>query len=240
MLRLSHYSFALLEGLAANNEKAWYDVHREDWEQYVRLPFCRVLEIVTEALEDAPIPLKGGEKTLFRQQHDTRFSADKSPYKTNVSGLLTPSGTKAETEGVLYLQCDASGGVLGCGFHKLATSVLNQFRAGIIKHPRRFKQVLDDLDSASLAFCDDDKLAGMPRGFSDYYDHDYSQYLKLKQFAVLVPLTREVWLDGSISDYAAAYAQSCMSLLQFGRDLGLNEAPKPARKATASHRLLRF
>lgn len=232
----NEHSFALLEGLASNNEKAWYDAHREDWEQQVRLPFRHVLETITDALRDAPVPLRGGEKTLFRQQRDTRFSADKSPYKTNISGLLTPSGTKAEAEGLLYLQCDVSGGVLGCGFYKLSTAALNQFRTGIIEQPRRFKQVLDDLDSASLVFCDDDRLAGMPRGFSNYYDHDYAQYLKLKQFAVQVPLTREVWLEDSIIDYAVAYAQSCMSLLQFGRDPGLEEAPKPGRKVTATHR----
>ncbi len=222
----SLHSFALLKALATNNEKAWYEAHHEEWELCLHTPFRRVLEAVSEALKDTALPLSGGEQTLFRQHRDIRFSRDKSPYKTNISGLLTPSGTKLETEGLLYLQCDVNGGFLGCGFYKLSTTALNQFRTAIIQQPQRFKQVLDALESAGLYLSDAEKLIAMPRGFSDYYDHDYAQYLKLKQFIIRVPLTCKLWLDGRIADYVAAYAESCRPLLEFGRDLELKDSQK--------------
>jgi uncharacterized protein (TIGR02453 family) len=88
-------SFELLEELAANNEKTWYDEHRDELQTYLRKPFAVVLELATDRLAETAVPFVGGAKTMFRQHRDIRFSKDKSPYSTHISGLLMPSGTKA-------------------------------------------------------------------------------------------------------------------------------------------------
>jgi len=211
-------TFELLEGLAANNEKAWYDDHRHDFEAYVRKPFALVLELVTERLEDTNVPLAGGPKTMFRQNRDVRFSKDKSPYSTHVSGVLTPSGTKAEKEGLLYLQLERSGGLIASGFYQLKAAELAPIRDLILEEPEEFAQVLTDLDAAGLALSDGDKLTAMPRGYEAHSDHDYADYLKLKSFVASVQLGKGAWLDGDIVDCMVEYAQNCASLLEFGRD----------------------
>ncbi|MBE9111587.1 DUF2461 domain-containing protein [Nodosilinea sp. LEGE 07298] len=210
-------TFDLLEGLAANNEKAWYDDHRDDFDIYVRKPFARVLERVSERLESTQVPLTGGLKTMFRQHRDVRFSNDKSPYSTHVSGVLTPSGTKAEKEGLLYLQLESSGGLIACGFYQLKAAELAPIRDRMIEAPKAFAQVLQDLDSAGLSLSDDDKLTAMPRGYEAHSDHDYADYLKLKSFVVSVHLGRGAWLDDDIVDCMVEYAKNCASLLKFGR-----------------------
>lgn len=210
-------SFKLLEELADNNEKAWYDEHRDKFEAHLRQPFAEVLELATEHLSETSVPFEGGTKTMFRQNRDIRFSKDKSPYSTHVSGLLTPSGTKAEKEGIVYIHLDSSGGFFACGFYQLKATELGPIRDRIIEKPAEFSDLLQDLYRSSLSLSNEDKLTAMPRGYKDYETHEYADYLKLKSFIVKVKLGRGVWLDGDIVDCVVEYAKNCASLLQFGQ-----------------------
>ncbi|MBD2258275.1 DUF2461 domain-containing protein [Pseudanabaena sp. FACHB-2040] len=216
-LNFTRKSFDLLEGLAANNDKSWYDAHRKDFEAYLREPFSVVLERATDRLAETTLPLAGGSKTMFRQNRDIRFSKDKSPYSTHVSGVLTPSGTKAEKDGMLYVQLDGSGGLIACGFYKLKAAELATLRDKIIEEPEAFSQVLQGLNDAGLSLSDEDKLTSMPRGYEAHDQHEYAQYLRLKSFISQTPLPKSAWLEADIVDRIVEYAKGCASLLKFGR-----------------------
>lgn len=215
-LNFTPRSFELLEGLTANNEKAWYDEHRKEFEACLRQPFAEVLELATERLEDTGMPLAGGPKTMFRQNRDIRFSKDKSPYSTHVSGLLTPSGTKAEKEGLVYVHLDSVGGFIACGYYQLKAAELALIRDRIVEDPKAFSKVLKDLEKAGLSLSNEDKLKSMPRGYEEHADHEYVDYLKLKSLIVQAQLGREIWLEGEIVDCLVEYARNCASLLKFG------------------------
>ena len=215
-LSFTRKSFDLLEGLKENNEKAWYDEHREDFDAYLREPFAEVLEMASDRLAETNTPLSGSAKTMFRQNRDVRFSKDKSPYSTQVSGVLTPSGTKGEKEGLIYLQLDASGGMLACGFYKLKAAELAPFRDRIVEKPKEFFSVLKDLDAAGLSLSDEDRLRSMPRGYEDYSDHEHAVHLKLKSLIVQTSLPKTTWLEGDIVDRIVDYGKGCASLLAFG------------------------
>ena len=208
-------SFELLEGLAENNEKAWYAEHKSDFETYLRHPFARVLELAAEQLADTEMPLAGGAKTMFRQHRDIRFSQDKSPYSTHVSGLLTPSGTKSDKEGVFYLHLDASGGMMACGFYKLKAGELGPIRDRIIDQPQLFADVLAQLDQAGLALSEDEKLKSMPQGYKEHDDHEYAHYLKLKSFVTKTDLPKRVWLNDDLVERIVSYVSGCQALLEF-------------------------
>ena len=141
-------SFELLKELEENNNKDWYDEHREDFETYLRSPFAEVLERASDRLDETATPLIGSARTMFRQNRDIRFSKDKSPYNTQISGVMTPSGTKAEKSGLLYLQLDATGGMLACGFYQLRASELAPIRDRMLEKPKEFSKVLKDLETA--------------------------------------------------------------------------------------------
>lgn len=210
-------SFELLAELEANNEKAWYDEHRHEFQDSLREPFAGVLEQVTERLEDTDVPLAGGAKTMFRQHRDIRFSKDKSPYSTHVSGVLTPSGTKAEKAGLVYVHLDSSGGMIACGFYQLKAADLAPLRDRILDRPVEFASVLKDLSDADLSLSDTDKLVTMPRGYGQYEHHQYADYLKLKSFVVQVSVGKGAWIEGDMVDCIVEYAKNCASLLAFGR-----------------------
>lgn len=209
-------SFDLLEGLAENNEKSWYDDHREEFEAYLREPFAAVLELASDRLSETTVPLVGSARTMFRQNRDVRFSKDKSPYSTHVSGVLTPSGTKAEKEGLIYLQLEPSGGMVACGFYKLKAAELAPIRDRIIEKPEVFSDVLGDLEAAGLSLSDEDKLKSMPRGYEQHSEHEHVDYLKLKSLIVQSSLPKSAWLQGDVVDRIVDYSKGCASLLAFG------------------------
>ncbi|MBE9101779.1 DUF2461 domain-containing protein [Vacuolonema iberomarrocanum] len=216
-LNFTSQSFDLLDGLADNNEKAWYDEHRKEFDAYLRKPFGHMLELVTDGLAETDVPLIGSAKTMFRQNRDIRFSKDKSPYSTHVSGVLTPTGSKSEKQGLLYVQLDRTGGMIACGFYKLKAGELAPIRDSILEEPDAFAQVLQDLNDAGLSLSDEDTLSAMPRGYEDYDQHDYADYLKLKSFIAQTPLSKSAWLEADMVDRLVQYAKGCASLLEFGR-----------------------
>ena len=218
-------SFQLLEELTTHNDKAWYSEHRQEFEACLREPFGGVLECATERLEETAVPLIGGPKTMFRQHRDIRFSKDKSPYSTHVSGVLTSSGTKAEKDGLVYVHLDSTGGFIACGFYQLKAAELAPIRDFIIDRPADFASVLQALRAADLSLSDDDKLTAMPRGYGQYEEHEHADYLKLKSFIVQVQLGKGAWIEGDVIDCIVEYAKNCAPLLEFGRAARAVPAP---------------
>src|SRR2546430_12717995 len=63
-------------GLRANNNKAYFDAHRRQYEDEVKAPMLALLADLEAEF--------GPPHRVSRPNRDIRFSADKSPYKLNV------------------------------------------------------------------------------------------------------------------------------------------------------------
>ncbi len=210
-------AFELLAELEANNNRDWFMAHRDAIRGEVQEPFARMLDSITHALASSDVPLQGGAHTMFRMHRDVRFSADKSPYKPSVSGILTPNGSKDEGGGLLYLQMDKDGGFVACGFYRPATASLNRLRDRIVDEPDTFRAVLDELGAASLALSSDDMLKAMPRGYTGEADAWYAEHLKRKSLTVQRAIAKGAWLSGEVVAQAAAIGRACAGLLAFGK-----------------------
>ena len=205
-LVFSPNTFAWFAGLEAHNNSEWYTEHREEFRQHVEEPFMHLLEDASAALADADLPLSGGARTTFRMNRDVRFSADKSPYHTYRAGLLTPSGTKAEVGGLLYVQLNASGGFFAGGLYRPGSAQLEAGRQSILTLPESFTAIITDLQAAGYDLDRSEAVKTMPRGYAEFAEHPAADFLRLKQYVVMRPLTTENWLDGNISDDLVDFA----------------------------------
>lgn len=208
-------AFELLEALAAHNTKEWYMEHKEAFQAQVRAPFAVLLEAITASLAASPLPLKGGKQTMFRQNKDIRFSKDKSPYKTMVSGLLTPTGTMEEGEGCGYLEISPGGGRFAFGWHQVRQPRLNAIREKIISQPKAFENVLADVASTGMVWMVEDAPKSMPRGFSSYKDSKHAEALRWKHFIAISSLTQEEWLRRDLVGMVTGKLLACQSLFDF-------------------------
>ncbi|MEM7053650.1 MAG: DUF2461 domain-containing protein, partial [Pseudomonadota bacterium] len=198
-----------------NNNREWYHEHKDDIKAHLLEPFSGVLEQVSQKLARTRLPLKGSSKTMFRMNRDTRFSNNKKPYKENIGGLLTPSGTKNEASGLVYLHLDSNGGMMAAGFYKFNARQLEPIRQKIIEQPNQWRAVRKALFKAELDLSRENALKSMPRGFNSHESHEYADDIKLKNLIVQQPLTKSAWLKGEVLDQLTGFSKSIAPLIQF-------------------------
>jgi uncharacterized protein (TIGR02453 family) len=139
--------------LAADNSRDWWHANKARYEDEVRRP-------LEELLDD--LATEFGEAKVFRPNRDTRFSKDKSPYKTNAAAVVHEGdGTS------LYLSLSADGLHVGGGAYHLARDQLARFRAAV-DDPRTGREVdaiATDLRTAKADVTSRSQLKTAPRGF---------------------------------------------------------------------------
>lgn len=201
-------TFQVLSELEANNTREWYEENKTRLKDQARTPFASMLGIATVLLDGSRYPLMGSDKTMFRQNRDVRFSKDKTLYKTNVSGMLTKSGTKNEMAGVVYAQIGPTGGLLAGGFYQLSTADLNKVRDRMIADTDQFSDIAAKLEEKGYPLSRDNTLKTMPRGFKQNDDHPLADFLKLKGYTVSNAQPKDVWLSGDIVERLVALAET--------------------------------
>jgi uncharacterized protein (TIGR02453 family) len=144
-------AFTFYERLEADNSKAFWNAHKADYQRFVREP----LELLADELEP-----EFGEAAVFRPYRDTRFSADKSPYKTH-QGMFVErfSGTG------FYLQVSADGMHASGGFHSHAPDQVERYRVAVDVESSGvvLEAIVADLVKGGLSI-GGDKLKTRPRG----------------------------------------------------------------------------
>jgi uncharacterized protein (TIGR02453 family) len=209
-------SFAFLETLAAHNDRGWFTANKAVFTTRLEQPFVHLLETLSNRLADAPWPVSGSKATVFRMNRDVRFSEDKRPYKTNLSDLLTASGTKKETGGIVYLQLDAIGGFAAAGYYGLSPAELGPIRDAMIARAGDFAAIKAGLAKTGRDLDRSDSLTAMPRGFAEHADHPHAAEIRLKSLILREDLGREHWLSGEVCDRVEQLARDAMPLLAFG------------------------
>lgn len=217
-IALAPGALVLLRELERNNDRGWYEAHREEMKRELLEPFADMLEAASARLARTALPLKGGRKTMFRMHRDTRFSANKLPYKVNVGGLLTIDGTKkSEGQGLGYLHCEPGASFVAAGFYLPETKRLEPVRRAMLEDATGWRRVRRALDKAGLSLDDEHRLKTMPRGFADASDHEHADSLRLKSLTVSRSLPDEAWTDGGAVDALVDLVRTARPLIEFVR-----------------------
>lgn len=103
-------------GLELDNSKRYFEANRHVYERHVRGPMLALLASVEDEF---------GPGKVFRINRDIRFSADKSPYKTNIAAVVGGEGRGG------YVSLDARGLFVGSGPYRLDPSQLARYRAAV-------------------------------------------------------------------------------------------------------------
>ena len=164
-MRFTGWSKAAVEfydGLEADNSKAYWQAHKDVYDEQVRAP----MEALLHELEP-----EFGEGRIFRPFRDVRFSADKSPYKTAIGATLVAGG---------YVQFSADGLASGCGTYTMATDQLDRYRRAVAddRTGEALAEIVADLRRARVTITAHDELKTAPRGYPK--DHARADLLRLK------------------------------------------------------------
>jgi uncharacterized protein (TIGR02453 family) len=175
---------AYLADLAQNNERAWFEAHRSEY-QSLRDDFTAFVgEAIAAIAEwDEAMRWKDPKDCIFRIYRDVRFSNDKSPYKTTFSAHVSDSPRRGGPPGY-YFEVDEKGTMLAAGgIWMPEPATLGRLRDSIAEHPERLQKVLRSR-GFKKAFGDlqGDRLTRPPRGYSEATP--LIEYVRLKSYIV--------------------------------------------------------
>lgn len=127
--------------LAANNHKDWFDENRKRYETEVKKPFATlVADLIKEIRQEEPDLLVEPKDCIFRINRDIRFSKDKTPYKTQVSAVISPGGRKNMRIPGLYLEINPERIAIYGGLYMPDTKLLKNVRLFIADNVDAFKK----------------------------------------------------------------------------------------------------
>jgi uncharacterized protein (TIGR02453 family) len=131
----SREALSFLADLATHNDRAWFAAHKETCQQMLLAPAQQFVEVLGEQLRGLVPEIQvdtrtDGRGNLMRLARDTRFSADKSPYKTALSSLFWVGNEKTRSPAFGFRLC-AHGMDLMAGMFTFTPTVLQAFRAAV-------------------------------------------------------------------------------------------------------------
>jgi len=164
------------EGLEADNSKTYWQANKKVYDEQVRAPMQELL---------AELTAEFGEPKLFRPNRDIRFSADKSPYKTQIGATLSGHG---------YVQLSAAGLAVASGTYSFASDQLARYRRAVAQDlpGEALAKVVEDARGAGLTITAASTLSTAPRGYPK--DHPRIELLRMKGLVTWKQWPVEPWL----------------------------------------------
>lgn len=184
-------TFAFLSFLAANNNREWFEAHKQDYEDFVRTP---ALNFIGDMSDEMPTisqhflaqPKKVGG-SLMRLQRNLRFSRDKTPYKTNIGIQFRHEVGKDVHAPGYYVHIEPGECFVGIGLWHPEADVLFRIREGILKNGDAWVAAHNNKNFRKHFSLEGDSLANAPRGYAK--DHPLVEDLKRKDFIGLAALS---------------------------------------------------
>ncbi len=210
-------TFAFLKDLAQNNSREWFKANQETFEEHVREPALEFIEDFTPALEAiSPHFVASARKSggsLFRIHKDTRFSKDKTPYKTNTGMQFRHEKAKDVHAPGFYLHIEPSACFMGIGLWRPETKVAYQIREAIDTNPKAWLKATTDAAFIELFTQEGDSLSRPPKGYDK--DHPLLVDLKRKDFIASTKMTQKQITSPDLLETFAANCEIASDYMAF-------------------------
>jgi len=210
--------FAFLRELRENNDREWFASNRERYEAELRGPFLRfisdfepLLHTISPHFRSDPRPSGG---SLFRIHRDTRFSKDKSPYKTAAAAHFPHvRGRDVHAPGY-YLHLEPGSVFAGAGLWRPDAVGLAAVRRAIAADRSPWKRLVGDQRLLATFELHGEKLKRPPAGWEP--DHPLIEDLKRKDFILSTSFTEQ---HACAPDFLDQFAERCRLSAPFMRFL---------------------
>jgi uncharacterized protein (TIGR02453 family) len=185
-------TFTFLSSLAENNTREWFEGHKQEYEGCVREPALDFISDMDDELRAISkhfraVPKKVGG-SLMRVYRDTRFSRDKTPYKTNIGIQFRHEAGKDIHAPGYYVHIAPDECFVGVGLWHPDADALFKIREGILKNGDAWVAARDNKVFNKHFSLEGDSLTNAPRGYAK--DHPLVEDLKRKDFIALAALSK--------------------------------------------------
>lgn len=136
MASLPSAYFSFMTDLRDNNRRDWFDANKGVFDRDVKAPFHHLIETLIDAIRTyEPMLQQTAKDAIFRLHRDTRFSKDKTPYKTAMGAVISLGGRKAMGYPGFYIEAGADGVTVGGGAYMPDKEQLASIRSLLADEP---------------------------------------------------------------------------------------------------------
>lgn len=188
----------LYEELRRNNTREWFAEHKEDFDKHVTVPARDFVFEMGKRLKKISPGVNADPRvngSIFRPYRDTRFSKDKTPYKTHL-GIFFWEGTRPKMECPgYYFHLEPPHVMLAAGNHCFSKPLLDAYRDSVV-HPRHGAALVKALRAVEKK---GDYVIGMkhfkktPRGYDPAHANAELLLFNGLTAAVTIPVPQEMF-----------------------------------------------
>lgn len=204
--------------LAENNNRDWFAENKPRYEALVKDPALAFIDAFQAPLHAQVSPhfvavAKAQGGSLFRIYRDTRFSKDKTPYKTHTGMQFRHelTGTDVHAPG-FYLGLEPGNVGCGSGIWRPQKETLAAVRKGIAEHPKEWTAARDEVLAKGWRFMGD-SLKRAPKGYA--VDHPMIEDLRRKDFALWKAVSEQDLAKEGAEERLAATLAETLPTVQF-------------------------
>lgn len=209
-----------LADLAEHNDRAWFQPRKADYERLLKEPLEALVAALGERFAARGLPLLADpKKSIFRIYRDTRFSKDKSPYKTHLGASFpwiegTAADERAHGNGG-YFNFQPGEMYAGGGMWMPEKARLDAFRRAIVDDPDRVRAALEDPGFVAVfgSVNAHEQLKRVPPGLP--VDHPMADLLRMKDVVFGRRLSDAEVLSPELPDILAGDYAAALPVLRF-------------------------
>ena len=230
-----HPIIRFLKEIAVHNDREWFAGHKDEYlacQKSFESGLGQAIAAISEF--DPEIAHLTPKDCMYRFYRDTRFSTDKTPYKTHFGGFLSGHGKKSLRCGY-YIHIQPGHSFISQGCYWLPTNILTSVRNEIMGNIDVWRKTVENGKFVTLfgypneGQCDEhggvisDKGFGFahlktaPKGFPK--DYPYIQYLRMKDFATWVRVKDSFFAGDSWLDQMTAIFKVGKPMMDFLNDV---------------------
>ncbi len=204
-----------LRALKKNNDREWFQPRKEQFEALWKTPMTELVAALHREVENtAPEYVQDPSRAVFRIYRDTRFSKNKTPYKTHVAAVLRRRGLSKDGSAQFYFHVSPEEVTVAAGVYAPSPEELRALRNFLVEHFEQFQKLRGNAKVKTLlGELKGDRLTRPPKGFP--VNHPASDLLRNKQFYFHVDLPASVATSAELFGELLSRFRAALPLLQF-------------------------
>lgn len=204
-----------LRALAKNNDREWFTPRKAIFEETVKRPMIDLVAAIhREMLRFAPEYVGEPAKCVYRIYRDTRFSKDKTPYKTHIAAYLRRNGLSKDGTAGYYFAISPKELAIGGGLYMAPPEVLLATRHHIAAHHEEFQSMIDTRKIRKLlGDLHGDALTRVPKGFDA--EHPAADLLKRKHWFLYAELDPKLAVSPGLVKEIVSRFEAMTPLVEF-------------------------
>jgi uncharacterized protein (TIGR02453 family) len=192
-------ALTFLRNLARHNDREWFQPRKSQFEAELKEPMLAIVRKITDAMTGfAPNHVRPAEKSLFRIYRDTRFAADKRPYKTHVAAWWSHQGLDKTSGAGYYFHVSAKEVVIAAGAYMPEKDQLAAIRNWLVENHATFRKLLQTAAvRKTFTEFEGNALTRPPKGFPSA--HPALDLIQCRQWGLSATLPADAALKPDIA-----------------------------------------